>query len=466
MISTFFGLDLALRALQAQQAGVDVTNHNVANANTEGFSRQNVQIATTEPFTVPGMNRHQGPGQVGTGAIAKGIQRARDVFLDVQFRTELGAQRNAESRQDALQEVEVILNEPGTSGLAGLFNEYYRVWGELTNDPGDLPVRTTVVQQSVALAAAFNRADRQLRDVRTNLDGEIVDGVKLANQYIEDVAALNKQIMQVEALGQRANDLRDRRDLALDKLGELVQITVAEQPDASVTVTLGGPLPGGQALVAGITATTLSTADTDADGFQEVRYGGAAALIGNAGLSGKLTARDTNLPDYQAKLDAIAANLITAVNALHTTGYGLDGATGRPFFAGTDAGSMAVDPAIVADPKRIGAAAAANRPGDNTIALGISQLRRTMTPTSESAYNALVSGLGTDNRAARAEVENQEALVGLLERRREMMHGVSLDEETVNLIRYQKAYEAAARLITAADEMLDRLINNTGIVGR
>ena len=460
MISTFFGLDLALRALQSQQAGLDVTNHNVANANTDGFSRQNVQLATTEPFAVPSLNRPQGAGQVGTGVIAAGIQRARDLFLDIQYRTEIGGQLNSEARQDALEQVEVVLNEPGASGLSGLFNEYYRVWGELTNDPANLPVRTTVVEQSVALATAFNRADRQLRDVQANLDREIVDGVDQINQITDELVQLNKQIAVVEANGQRANDMRDRRDFVLDTLAELAQVSVVENADKTVTVSMGS-----QVLVNGLAKTNLTTVVNGA-GLRDVQFGGVAATLGNAELSGKLTARDTNVPNYLGQLNTIAGNLISAVNALHSTGYGLDNVTGRNFFSGTDAQTIAVDPAIAADPKTIAAAAAANSPGDNTIALGISNLRRTMSPTTESAYNSLVSGLGTDNRTARAEVENQTALVGLLERRRQQTHGVSLDEETVNLLRYQKAYEAAARMMTAFDEMLEKLINGTGIVGR
>src|SRR5687768_16464625 len=151
MISTFFGLDMALRALQAQQADIDVTSHNVANANTEGYSRQNVVIVTTEPFAMPGMNRPTTAGQMGTGAIASDIQRARGMFLDAQYRTELGGLRDAEARQDALQQVEVILDEPQGVGLNTLFNDFFANWNELTNDPSDLPVRTTVVQQAISL---------------------------------------------------------------------------------------------------------------------------------------------------------------------------------------------------------------------------------------------------------------------------------------------------------------------------
>ncbi|MCC6177615.1 MAG: flagellar hook-associated protein FlgK [Chloroflexi bacterium] len=476
MISTFFGLDMALRALQAQQAGVDVTNHNVANANTDGFSRQRVDIAATTPYTVPGMNRSTGPGQIGTGAIAGGIQRARDLFLDIQYRTESGAQSNAAARQDALEQVEVVFAEPNGSGLSDLLSEYNRVWNQLAGDPSDRPVRATVIAQSAALTDGFNRAARQLTDIRANLDTEVQSQVTDANNLTSQIFTLNKKIAQVEMTGQRANDYRDERDLMLDRLAGLAQISVSENADGSVNVALGSG-GGAQLLVDGLVGKTdLATAPNAGNSnFVDVTFGsgGPAALLGNAGIQGKLAARDTYAPSYLSQLNAAAANLITAVNTLHAAGYDQQGNTGVNFFTGTDAATIGINPAIAADPARIAAAGVAGQSGNNDVALQITKLRQSMspplppgTPTTESAYNAMVAQLGTDNRAARNELDTQTTLVNLIQHRREATSGVSLDEETVNLLRYQRAYEAAARLLSAQDEMLDKLINGTGIVGR
>ena len=208
-ISPFFGLDMALRALHAQQTGIDVTSHNVANANTEGYSRQNVTIVTTEPFASPGMNRPASAGQIGTGSIAGDIQRARDIFLDTQWRIEAGTASNAANRNDALEQVEVILDEPQGVGLSSLFNEYYRVWNELSNDPSAhaLPVRTTVVQQSLSLTTAINRIARQFGDIRTGLDAEVVTDVGELNALSTEILQLNETIVQIELTGQRANSI-------------------------------------------------------------------------------------------------------------------------------------------------------------------------------------------------------------------------------------------------------------------
>jgi flagellar hook-associated protein 1 FlgK len=200
----------------------------------------------------------------------------------------------------------------------------------------------------------------------------------------------------------------------------------------------------------------------------QVRFGSDSSLVNiSAGeLKGLIDTRDVTVPGYLAQLDTIASNLITAVNGVHTTGYGLDNVTGRPFFSGISAATMAVDAVIAADPQRIATAAAANQPGDSAIALAIAQLRTTMAAPPEAAYASLIATLGVDSRNAQDKVTNQDTLVQLLSRRREDVSGVSLDEEATNMIRFQRAYEAAARLLTAFDEMLDTLVNRTGIVGR
>jgi flagellar hook-associated protein 1 len=460
--------------LQAQQTGIDVTSHNVANANTEGYSRQNVTLVTTTPFAPPGMNRPATAGQIGTGSVAADIQRARDMFLDTQWRGEAGNQANATNRSDALEQVEVILDEPQGVGLASLFNEYYRVWNELSNDPSAsaLPVRTTVVQQSLSLTTAFNRIASQLGTIRTGQDSEIQTDVTEVNDITTQVMDLNQTIVQIELTGQGANDLRDRRDALMDRLSQLVQVSSSENADGSINVMMGS-----QVLVDGVTAKTdlFTVPNPGNSGFVDVTFGsgGPAATIGTSGISGRITARDTLVPRYLDQLNTIAANLIAATNALHTAGFDVNGAPGQPFFTGTDAATINVNTAIQADPSKIAASNTSGASGNNETALAIIGLRTSMspplapgTPTSQTAYSSLVAGLGTDNRTARNEVSTQDALVDLLGRRRQSLSGVSLDEEATNLLRYQRAYEAAARVLSTYDEMLDKLINGTGTVGR
>lgn len=461
--SSFFGLEVALRALHTQQRGLDTTNHNVANANTPGFSRQRVVMEPTTPFMLPAFNRWQQAGQLGTGVIAVTIERARDVFLDVQYRLQSGLQHQAQISRQALEQVEVVLNEPSEHGLGAQLGAFFNAWQEVANDPSSAGARRSLLQAASALAAGFNRAAQQLGALQADLNDQVQARVTEINDLANQLVALNRQVVQAEVVGQRANDFRDRRDLLLDRLAAITPITVSENADGSVTVLLGG-----QALVAGNTADPLTTTPTGPNGFWEVRFSSNNALVSATGgeLRGLLDARDQTVPSYLGELNTLAGGLITTVNGLHTAGYGQDNVSGRPFFAGADAATIALAPAVASNPPAIAAASAPNAPGDNTTALAIAGLRHTLSPPPEDAFGALIARLGQQTRAARDVEINQSTLVQLIDRRRQEISGVSLDEEAVQMLRYQKAYEAAARLLTAYDQLLDRLINGTGIVGR
>jgi flagellar hook-associated protein 1 FlgK len=487
MSSAFFGLDVALRALQAQQTGIDVTGHNVANANTEGYSRQNVRIVATDPYTEPAMNRSTTAGQLGTGSIAKDIQRARDAFLDTRYRTEDGSLQNALSRQDALEQVETVLDEPAGVGINGLLNKFYTNLNLLAGDPSDLPIRTNVAEQAVSVTQAFNRISGQLTGIQQGINNEVVSNINEVNQITKQIVQLNKSIVQVEINGQNANDLRDQRDAAIDRLSQLVQTSVTEIPKGSanagsVTITIGS-----QVLVNGATNTQVDLGTTTSatnPPFLDVTFGtvpaSPLASLGNAAIAGKIKVRDIDIgaptTGYLAQLDTIAGNLITAVNTIHATGFDLAGNPGGAFFTGTNAATIGLNSAIQANPSLIAASGTAGSVGNNSVILQIAGLRDSMaavipplaagTPTSLSAYNSLITDLGTNNQSARSDSDIQQSLVTLLTQRRQSLSGVSLDEEATNMVRYQRAYEAAARVLTANDEMLDKLINSTGVVGR
>ena len=273
MSGAFFGLDLALRALHAQQLGLDVTNNNVANSNTQGYSRQQVVLQTTDPYTLPGLNRAQAAGQVGTGVIASDIKRARDLFADIQYRSEVAGQKEAQAQSDALDEVQAVLNEPSDTGISDQFNKFFNAWQDVVNDPTDGAARATLVEQASALGASFNRTAQQLGTIQSNLDQKVKLDVDQVNQITRQLATLNRQIVQVEVVGQSANDFRDRRDQLLDRLNQIAPVAAAEQADGSINVTLGG-----HALVTGQTVDALKTTATGPGGMAEVRFTSDSAV--------------------------------------------------------------------------------------------------------------------------------------------------------------------------------------------
>lgn len=464
MPSAFFGLDVALRALRAQQKAVDVTSHNIANANTPGYSRQVASMTTTSPYTVPAMGRDPSAGQLGTGVVVASVSRARDSFVDYQLRNELSAQGQWEAARDSLKQVEAIFNEPSTSGLNTLLGRFWQSWQELANSPTDAAVRANLIEQANALATAITYNYQQMRQLQQDLDRQIGLTVEEINTIAARLATLNAQVAQVELTGQRANDLADQRDLLLDQLTKLTRVTTAVSPNGMVQVFLGNRL-----LVDGTTAHSLRVAPVGPGSFYEVQWAnGDPTSVSGGKLKGLLDQRDVALPQFMADLDGLAADLIDAVNGVHSAGFGLDdpgpASPGRSFFSGSGAADIAVAVEVATDPRKIAAAAQPNAPGDGSQALALAEALKTS--GLDGKYQSLVAKLGVQVRAAAETVDNQNVLVRHLRRRREALSGVSLDEETVNMLKYQQAYEAAARVITAVDQMLDTLINRTGVVGR
>lgn len=574
MRSTFFGLDMALRALQTQQQAIDITNHNVANANTEGFSRQTAQLGTTEPYTVPAFNRNPGPGQVGTGVQVELVKRVRDLYLDAQIRQEQQALGRWEATSNALQQIEVIFNEPSDSGLNTLMGRFWAAWQDLTSNPEDVAVRSNLVEQANNLAVMLRRDYDQLVALRHDMDQQIRIKAADVNGIAQQLADLNAQIAAVQLTGDQANDLKDKRDLLLDRLSKISKISYNEAGNGAVNVFLEG-MP----LVEGNRANTLRVAE-GADGFARITWSsnGLAVAFGGGEIQGLLEVRDAGIPQRLEQLQQLASTLITQVNGIHRGGFGLDGSTseiiaglklvtaggtstnvaisaidvsgatektvytfssagasqltlsatingvartqtvsvsdmlgagstqvldfsdlgvkltlvgggtdasaanivdsltkpatdelttGFDFFTGTGANDIAVHPAVLANPNVVAAASVPCAPGDGSNALAIAQLQHRSDEASVTGiYKAMIAQLGVDGEGAQTMVTNEDLLVQHLERRKETVSGISLDEETANLIRYQHAYQAAARVMTAIDEMLNTIINGMGIVGR
>lgn len=468
MRSTFFGLEIGRKALQAQQRALDVTGHNIANANTPGFTRQQAVMATTSPFAMPAFNRPIGAGQVGTGVMVQEIRRLRDDFIDLQVRQEVNRTGEWEAKQNALQKLEVIFNEPSDSGLRTVLDQFWESWQELSKKPELEAVRSLVRERGIAVAETFNHIDRQLTDLAVDLDASIKIKVDEINNIAGQIAALNDQIVRIEVQGDRANDLRDKRDLLIDELSKIIQVTVSENQYGAVTVTIGG-----RALVAESTVAQIAAVPGGAFGYVDLQWlsDGTAVSVRSGIIRGMLDVRDSVVPGYRTQLDAMANALVTAANAEHSAGFGLNNATGINFFdaAGTTAGTIAVDANILADLDNIAAASVINAPGDGSNALDIARLKHQNligTATIDDYYRGMVAQLGVQSQEATRMVDNQNLLVAQLENRRQEVSGVSLDEEMTNMIKFQHAYNAAARVVTAMDEMLETIVNRLGMVGR
>ena len=460
------GLDSAVKALRAHQVVVDTAAHNIANANTPGFSRQRVLL---RPIGISGSNyfgRDALIGRVGFGVDAHDVNRVRDVFLDFQARQTLGGKAQWDTHAKALGKTEVAFAEPSDSGISEMLGQFWSAWHDVVNDPESSAARTTIVNAATTLSGRIRTAAQGLVAERADLDRQVAGTAERINSAAGEIAGLNFQIKQVELSGDVANDLRDRRDLLLDDLSKIAQISYAEQADKTVTVYLGS-----HELVQSNQARTVAAIpDLANPGMRKLIFeiDSEDVTTTSGELRALLDARDVDIPGMRTKLDQLASGLINATNALHSTGFGLDGSTGLAFFTGVGAVDMDVNAVVAAAPQKVAAASGAGLPGDGSNALRIADLQSSLamatgTQTFDQYYANMVSVFGADVKRSEGQAESSGLLVDHIESLRESVKGVNIDEEVTNLNQAQKAYQAAARVISVIDSMLDTLINRTGV---
>ncbi len=456
MVSSFFGLQIGLSALRAHRRSMETITHNIANVNTEGYSRQEVSLTSR---WLP-INQRPGGGFLGAGVNVVDVRRYTSRFLAEQIRREDGEKARWEVLGDALRRVQVILNEPSEEGLGAALDQFWSGWRNVGADPTSFAMRAHLREIAEELANLIRQKYQELLALREELAERIRDAIRQVNDLSSRIADVDRQIRQAGSAAGTPNDLLDERDRLLAELGRVIKISTTIREDGGVTVNVGGHLLISKRGAHEISESTEPTWAED----------GTPVQVLGGELAGLLQAREEEVPSYVDRLNELASTLISSVNSVHRSGYGLNNATNLDFFQGTDASDIAVAEPIRDDLDNIAAASEPDAPGDGSHALDIAALAdQPLMPqgtTPGSFYNTMISLLGVEVQHADAVARNQTVLLQHLGERMDSIAGVSLDEETLKLVSSQKAYEAAARVITAMDEMLDRLINNTGLVGR
>jgi flagellar hook-associated protein 1 FlgK len=455
-MSDFNGLRIALSSLYAQQKALQVTGQNIANVNTEGYSRQRVEMtADSGPVTPAVESRYSGPG---LGVLTGDTTRLRDQFLDLRGYQEHAVDAGLQQSQSVLSRIELAFDEPSDDGLSKLISGFLAGFDDVANNPDDQAARAQLVEQGKTLTAGFVQLDAALATQRSSSIAELDSLVGEVNNSAARIAELNQNITSAVNNGFSPNELMDQRDQLVAQLAEQVGVTVQNGDHGQVDVYVGGT-----ALVRGTRVSPLKV-DVGTDPAQTVRVTWSddsypAGVAGSAG--GLLSAVNDVIPRYRAGLAAVAQQLSSDVNAVHQTGYALDGSPGLPFFTTDSTGAVVVNPAIVADPRLIAASASAGATRDGSVAQKIAAL----TGVGDS-YQQLVVQLGVESQAVNRRVDVQASIVQNVDAARESASGVNLDEEMTSMLQFQHAYDAAARFLTAVDQTLDTLINSTGLVGR
>ena len=453
-ISSFYGLQTSLRGLLAHQRLLDVTGHNIANASTEGYSRQEAVLSAAPALVVPAGSIASGAGaHLGSGVDVQTYRRVRDQFLDLQYRGQATSLADWSARASALGDAELALAEPGENGINEQLSKFWSAWSDLANAPADRAAKQALVERGQSLGDAVQTVRAQMALVAQQAHDQYADlarpatatdaGGKIA-EIASELAGLNETISHFLTAGNQPNDLMDRRDQLLDQLAGFGQISVETLATGSLKVSFVDSASPGTTypIVDDMTAVWAGPPAGDA--------WSPGGLLG--GLLGVSRPGGT-IDGYLTALDTFATKLADLVN----------GAYGGSFLqvGSPPAAGVSVDPSLVANPSSI--VAGTGGPGANDVALAVSQLRGHQDV--DQAYKAFVAQVGAQVAEADRQQANAQVLTDAVEDRRQSVAGVSMDEEMSNLVRFQRAYQASSRAMSTMDEMLDVLINRTGRVG-
>jgi flagellar hook-associated protein 1 FlgK len=443
-IPAFSGLNTALRGVQAHQAALDVTSHNIANVDTDGYSRQQVVFGAAPSLKIGAGAKQDGTGaQLGQGVDVLNYRRLRSDFLDLQYRAQNMAASQSEVTSQRLTTVQSLLGTNTANDLGKQLDNFWTAWSTLASNPTSQAAKDAVVGAGQNLAGRFNSLDSDLATSSQQATDAISDMLSddgPIKPIATELAQLNDRINRAVQSGTEPNDLLDRRDHLLDQLSQYGQVSVTADPTLNpdgtktnpgmIQVSFGGaatPLVSQSTVAMPTTATLSATPGGQLGGLQDV----VAKVNG-----------------YRTTLSAMASSLISGVNGLAT----------NPIFSGTGANDIAV----VATGTTVTATTAGGAAGDNSVAIAIAALRGGAVDT---AYAGLVRQIGGDVANANAANATATSVLASIDGQRQSVSGVSMDEEMTNLIKFQRGYQAAARALTTMDDILNTLINSTGRVG-
>lgn len=454
----------------AAKAAIATTGHNISNANTEGYSRQ--RVLTTAANSQPILGS---AGLVGTGVAVSRIERINDEYIEKQVRNGARDMAHMEEKDLVLRQTEDIFNEMNGDGLNRLVAQFFNEFRKLSNEPDNEAVRQAVRESSQTMVNDFHRLRSEVEEVRKHIDARIEGYSTEINSLVEQVRDLNIRIKSQEMSGGSPNDLMDQRDTAFKKLGSYMDLTMHKDGQGAYVVDIKGVGP----LVVGSEAEKFSVYRAPADGrgkpegALEIKSTSSANNIVTHQLKGGklgalLEVRDQTLSTVLDRLDELAHGISESVNEVHEQGFTRHGEQGVSFFrdlGGKERAAEFIDLSdeIKGSVNNIAAAAQSDAPGDNRIALAIASLQDLKMlneghATMDDFYNSIVSDVGVTVSKNRFSLTQQKDIVTQLNKMRDQLSGVSIDEETANLMQFQHSFDASAKVIQVADEMLKTVL--------
>jgi len=472
-VSTFSGLNTAASALYAAQRAIDVTGQNVANVNTEGYSRQRVQLQSIGSNAVPAV--WSTSNQVGQGVDSNSVIRIRDAFLEAQAQAQHATTANLSVQSDTLTSIEGSFQEPGSTGIQSMMTNVWSAWSDIANHPTDPGARAQLLQRSQTLVSGLHTVSGSLTSQWSNTRDSLQTQLDDVNATSKSIADLNQAIKRATQAGKPSNELMDKRDVLVLHLSEAVGATSQPAGDGTLNVTVGGVtlVAGNSALALNLSGPNSLTSPMTTQPVIKTSPGGTPVQVGGT-AQGQLASMTTLIPNYMDQLNAIARQLATQVNAGHTAGYDVTGTKGDPMFddgTGQPASAVTIgsitaaninlritDPNKVAassiDPASIGGKVSAD--GNNADAMYQQRLWDT---GADTVYRKMIVAMGVESATATSNLGTQTVVSGQVDSSRDSVAGVSIDEEMTNMLQFQHAYAAAGQLVSTINSMLDDLMN-------
>lgn len=470
MTSLLNALNSGKTSLLTNQKSIEIVGNNIANVNTEGYSRQRAEL-----MQIPAVNF--GDFFIGQGVTVSDVSRDYSLFISRQLQSKSIEYGEEMGKSNSLAELERIFNV-GKDNLAGQINDFFDAWQELTANPSGQVERDVVIQRGQLLGEAFSHITDELDRVEQNMNTEIISEVETLNEKIAEIARLNDRINLVEISGQTANSARDQRDLLIKDLSETLGVKTYTDNRGMLNVQL----PGGMPLVQGNIAATITTVTTGTDVNLQLQIAGSTLDIPLESLGGKMKGmfeiRDVFIDSLRNDLNTLAIDLTDAVNDVHATGWFIDPATGLPdtgqnFFKDITATTPPAVPSrrvevAFTDSRLIAAAGQSTAaPGDNEAALRIAQLEVThrvsgTNDTFDNFFSKMVATVGIEAARNDLALKGAKDATVQLQNLRDGYSGVSLEEEMIDLIQYQRGFESSAKFLATVDEMMNALLQLKG----
>lgn len=444
MTGLFGSLNTSTSGLRAHQSALQTTSHNLANANTEGYARQRVKMSTSIPQSVAGV------GQIGTGVQISEITRVSDEYVTRQLNNGLSSLTQYEKKSDILGQLEVLFNEPSDTGLAHQMSEFFVSWSNLASNPELKTAKSMVIRQSETFLDTMNHLANQMDLLASETAREISKEALDFNSAAKQLKEINNQIFNATVKRERPNDLFDEQERLLAKMSEIADVDITTDRYGRAFVSLGGETIINENQLNELTVNEDSTISVNEKDIEITR--GSIK-----GLQDALVVVEDKLAD----LNTFATDLATSVNGIMT-----DGEAGVPFFEFDPedaAQTLSVNKALIDDPESLvtGESFENSISGDGSRAKAVADLQNNSLLYNQ--YNEIVTDMGIIKQQSDNMVANQSDLVALLDQRRQSISGVDINEEVVDMIRFQSAFQANARVISTISEMLDTLINRTGV---